>query len=1564
MKRSRLAPALFSAVLILACASPCLGQLATGTPQFGSYSGGPDIINLSNLNSHITVPMINKAGRQMAFTYDLSYDSAVWFPSSSSGTNTWTPIINWGWRGQTEVSTGYITYTLQTTYCGNGGSRGGVTLTYSNWNYHDTFGVTHPFSGSTITYTGTCGGGTSPLNALATDGSGYTINASGTSATITPRWGGVIAPPVGQTGGAGKATDKNGNQISVSNNGVFTDTLGQTALTVTGFAPNPMTFAYTAPSGSNVSYSVKYTPYTVQTNFGCSGIGEYSATNVSLVSEIDLPDGATKYTFTYEPTPGHSGDVTGRLASVTYPTGGTISYAYSGGNNNTGINCRDGSVATLTRTTPDGVWMYALSEADQFDQTTTVTDPQGNQTVVDTRLIYEVQRSIYQGSASSGTLLETINTCYNGGVCPCAISITLLGLPVTERNIAIVIPNYSGLQMHSDIHYNSAGLVTEEDDYDWGADSFGPLIRKTLTTYATLGNGIVDRPASITVQDGLGNVKSQTTYTYDQGTPVATSGTPQHISVTGSRGNITKISSLVSGSATLNPSFTYFDTGTVQTATDTNGAATTNVYSSTGSCGNSFPTSINEPLGMSTSTTWNCTGGVAASATDENAKITTITRNDPNYWRVNSLTDPALYVVNSTYSLATSVESSMIFNSNTSIADLLTTLDSLGRVHLMQEKTSPSSTTYDSRETDYDSVGRPSRFTLPYSATAGAPNSTAPGVTVTYDAFGRILSEADSGGGTTTYFYNQSDILITAGPAPTGESTKSRQYEYDGLGRLTSVCEITSLAGSGSCGQRTAAVGFLTKYSYDANNNLIGVIQNAQSSSTQTRSYSYDDLKRMTSEQNPESGTTTYIYDTDSNCGSFSGDLVKKVDAVGNVICYSHDALHRLTSITYPSGAYAANTSNKYFVYDTATVNGNAMTNGKGRVVEAYTSTCQTTCSKITDLGFSYTVRGELTDVYQSSPHSGGYYHVNATYWANGALNQIGGLSGLPVLTYTPDGEGRPTIVSASTGQNPVVSSTLYNTASFPTSMTLGSSDSDSFTFDQKTNRMLQFSFAINNQTLTGTIGWNPIGTPSSLDISDPFDSQDTQNCSYAHDDLARISKVNCGVVWGQSFTYDAYGNITKSVLSGSNGTSFQPTYAASPPTNRIASLPGNFIPTYDANGNLTKDSFHQYAWDSEGRPVTIDAVTLTYDALNRLVEQSLSTQYTQTVYNPLGAKFALMNGQTLQKAFAPLPDGGLAAYTSSGLAYYRHPDRLRSSPIASTRSRGIYADVAYSPFGEPYAQIDSTDLDFTGENEDTVSTLYDFLHREYSPNQGRWVSPDPAGVAAISLNDPQSWNRYAYVRNSPLTLVDMLGLSCIDSNGNDLNIEDKTTCDGIEGTFWIPTLNQTVTVNAPLDDPATDSTAPQDSNLPQLEQPQTSVFGPNGGTFSQMKNACVNNFYSSKAGKVTQLGSALSIVPGWNPNFLSNIGENVVLLGGKFAVLKGLISAGQASVPSIITGGVTSIAGPLETLAGAAAGKTLAVAEAGGPPVVAAATIADMAAHSICIDAALSQGTGTSIPD
>jgi RHS repeat-associated protein len=691
-----------------------------------------------------------------------------------------------------------------------------------------------------------------------------------------------------------------------------------------------------------------------------------------------------------------------------------------------------------------------------------------------------------------------------------------------------------------------------------------------------------------------------------------------------------------------------------------------------------------------------------------------------------------------------------------STVDILTTTDALGRTSIIQRRQAPGASNFDSVQYIYGwtaNIGPFQKVSMPYVGTQGQAAGTV-FTTTQSDALGRSSSVVDAGGGSTTYQYTAQDVLFTTGPPPAGEQTKRRQMEYDGLGRLKSVCELTSGAGSGSCAQANPTTGFWTKYTYDALANLTTVTQNSQGSPSQNRSYFYDGLSRLISETNPEwnSVAATYTYDTDGTCGTSNGDLVKKVDPAGNVTCTTYDGLHRPTSITYPSGPNSAATPTKSFVYDAATVNSKVMQLAKGRLAEAYTG------AKTTDLGFSYDADGRIIDFYESTPHSSGYYDVTASYWANGALSTLKGVS-LPTLTYGPNGEGLPNTVSASSGVSPV-SSTSYNPAGHVTDVTFGSSDPVHFGFDNM-GRMTQYKLTINGTATHGDPTWNQNGTLGSLAITDPFNAADAQTCTYGYDDLARLASAHCGAsTWQQDFTYDAFGNITKS-----GSISFQPGYNQS--TNHYLTaadcVTTGATPCYDGNGNLLKDGTdHVYSWDADGHPVTLDSDSLVYDALGREVEVFKGGAYTEFVFGPTG-KLALMNGQTQSKAFVALPGGTQVKYAGSAISTYRLPDWLGSFRVGSNPNRTYSWGVAFAPFGEQYAPSGGPALSFTGEEgtADTVNDEYDFQYRKLHSAQGRWISPDPAGLTAANAVNPQSWNRYVYALNNPLMYTDPSGLFC-----------------------------------------------------------------------------------------------------------------------------------------------------------------------------------------------------------
>jgi RHS repeat-associated protein len=228
--------------------------------------------------------------------------------------------------------------------------------------------------------------------------------------------------------------------------------------------------------------------------------------------------------------------------------------------------------------------------------------------------------------------------------------------------------------------------------------------------------------------------------------------------------------------------------------------------------------------------------------------------------------------------------------------------------------------------------------------------------------------------------------------------------------------------------------------------------------------------------------------------------------------------------------------------------------------------------------------------------------------------------------------------------------------------------------------------------------------------------------------------------------------------MTQSGSGAFSPTYNAA--TNQYATLPGG-TPSYSATGAVTNDGSHSYAWDSENKNVGLDSasVTMTYDALGRWVERGTPAGYSQAIYAPDGSEFAVMAGASLVTAYVHLPQGALANYGSSGLSAYWHPDWLGTPRLYSSTSNTVIADVAYAPYGEQY-QGAVIDTFFGGAGQIVeANDLRTYPARNLSAAQGRWQSPDPAGLEAVDLTNPQSLNRYAYVLGNPLGNRDPSGM-------------------------------------------------------------------------------------------------------------------------------------------------------------------------------------------------------------
>ncbi|MGB6481991.1 MAG: RHS repeat-associated core domain-containing protein [Candidatus Acidiferrales bacterium] len=1362
-------------------------QVQTGTPPFGTFGGGPDVINLANLNSHITVPVLNKAGRGQNFVYNITYDSSVWNPLTTGSGKVWYPVTNWGFSVSLQAAFGYVNSTASVgTPCLSGGGIGGIhqtgTRTTYGWAYIDPNGTGHGF-GSTVQVSGTCTGySTTSIDVTASDGSGYTFSAIGATMTgLFNSKGQSINVPVNPPGfAAATVTDNNGNVISSNSSGVFTDTLGTTALSITGSQGSQVLLTYTNPSGGSSSYTVNYTSYTVATNFGVSGISEFGKTAESLVSSIVLPNGS-QYTFTYEATPSTPSSgactpiggtysancVTARLASMQLPTGGTITYQYSGGNN--GI-LSDGSTATLTRTTPDGAWTYAHSESGTA-WTTTITDPQSNRTVLNFQSIYETEEEDYSGSS---TLLRTVYTCYNRAAPNC--NSTAVTLPIAVQSTYVQWP--SGLESGTFLYYNIYGLPTQEGDYDYGGGSPGSLLRNTVISYDTSLGNIVSAPAQITVSNSSGTTVAQTTYQYDQTAVTPTSGTPQHVSVSGSRGNPTTISYLTQGSTTLSQTFTYFDTGNVDVATDVNTNPTTYAY---GDCGNSFQTSANitTPVSMSTSAVWNCNGGAPTSTTDQNNQTTSYSYE--TMWRLNKETFPdggeTSYTYNDTPTPA-SVTTTIKINSSSN--EVMTTiLDGLGRTKETQLTSDPAGTDY--VDTTYDSLGRVYSVSNPYRSTSDPTYGLAK---YGYDALSRPNQITDADGSSASASYSANCVTAI------DEQSKNRESCSDGLGRMTSVVE------------NPGGLGYTTSYGYDVLGDLTSVTENGSSS----RTFTYDGLSRLTSAANLESGTVTYVYDT-----STKGDLYTKKDARGTTTTYTYDALHRLTQKAYSDGTPGA-----IYYYDQNDPFGYSVSNPVDRFVAEWTGNGTWAAWS----AFTYDPMGRILGQRECVPppvgsaQCGQAYTINQTYDLNGDMTSytngqnvtftqtFNAAAQLTQLTSSYIDSQHPGTLAVFNNYSPIgaVTNTSYGnglteTAAFnnrlqPCRVNANSSGTalSTCTAAIPSGNLLDLNYAWNAGTSDNgnVMGWTAAGNQSF-------------NRSFTYDALNRVGSMSdsdsvatCqGLTWG----YDAWGNRTAQTPTKGTCGSWSVSYSGN---NQISGY------TYDAAGNVLNDTVHSYTYDAENRITQVDGgstAAYLYDASGRRVEKTVGSTSTAFIYDLAGRIIADI--QT--------PPGGwwagyvyannqfIAEYTNS-TTYFVHPDHLGSTRLMTGVNQSIYDSMDFMPFGEQILGGTGTTHKFTGYPRDSESDLDYATFRYNSSRQGRFMSPDPYNFGA-NLTNPQSWNGYAYVLNNPLALTDPLGLgpgdSCASSQEGKTDGNGNTCqCTPDEGCAWIPNTTQSVTVN------------------------------------------------------------------------------------------------------------------------------------------------------------------------
>ena len=172
---------------------------------------------------------------------------------------------------------------------------------------------------------------------------------------------------------------------------------------------------------------------------------------------------------------------------------------------------------------------------------------------------------------------------------------------------------------------------------------------------------------------------------------------------------------------------------------------------------------------------------------------------------------------------------------------------------------------------------------------------------------------------------------------------------------------------------------------------------------------------------------------------------------------------------------------------------------------------------------------------------------------------------------------------------------------------------------------------------------------------------------------------------------------------------------------------------------------------------------TYLYDALGRRVQKTTSGTTHYFGFDLAGRVFAEYNSTAIR--FETFVGGRHLATYSAGLLFLMSRILVGSERVKMTQD-GVNAESSANlPFGDDQLGWGNAfglagASHFTGKDRDIESNLDHFWFRQYSSTQGRWMTPDPFRQRRSQSRIFQTWNRYAYVANNPLSWVDSLGLA------------------------------------------------------------------------------------------------------------------------------------------------------------------------------------------------------------
>jgi YD repeat-containing protein len=540
----------------------------------------------------------------------------------------------------------------------------------------------------------------------------------------------------------------------------------------------------------------------------------------------------------------------------------------------------------------------------------------------------------------------------------------------------------------------SSRTATKKTIYNYTCCEMFPASGFTFSTYtgtkALSPMSVPPQLASVFVEDGAGAIQAVTRFAYD-GSAIASVSPVQHDPNYGTgmtaRGNLTSVTRCTSPSAncTTGPttSYAYDLSGQPSSMTDAKGNTTTYSFAdSPAGSTNAFLTKITYPNGLYRTFQYNYSLGYLTSSTDLNPANTTTyyystqPSNCGYLDKLDRLTEVDYpdggKTTNCYNDSGASVTTSKLLTSSLSETSVSYT-DGLFHTIKTQLTSDPDGTT--TVDTSYDGEGRVYTKSNPYRSSASATDGT---TTFHYDALGRLIETAEQDGtslvqtcydgapSTPAVSYCSAGNLgsVTSGARvdTTDELGRHRQQMSDFFGRFTEVMEPNGTSNAPS---------METDYTYNILNNLTRVDQWGGAHGAggeRVRTFMYDNLSRLISATNPETGTITYSY---LNSGSYcAGDVslpCSKTDARNVTTAFTYDSLNRLTSKSYSNDS--SGTPSSCYQYDSSL-------GGNGRLSNTWTQSassglCSSTAPFWTKRSIiSYDPMGRVLNERQFAPGS------------------------------------------------------------------------------------------------------------------------------------------------------------------------------------------------------------------------------------------------------------------------------------------------------------------------------------------------------------------------------------------------------------------------------------------------------------------------------------------------------------------------------------------------------------------------------------------------------------------